>query len=400
VLAGLAGCEKPPTWSELVNGKKEDEKPATVATPTPSASKPIAFPTEPARPKKTPQETITQFRSKPTEQRNDQDLVELAGIGEGLDQFTGIDLTHSAVTEKGIAVLPKFDHLETLVLDGCQLTNAGLEQVSKIKSLVSLSMDGGAIRDPNTDAGLAHIKNMQQLTSLHMDRAKFSPQGIANVAKMTWLESFSAAETLFNEQDLEQLAELTNLKDLNVSRTRIGDAGFRGFLPFKELVSLNISQLRGGFTGQGLKDLVQAHGIPKLRSLNIYGNRKLQTPAYEAIYKLPTLETLDLSEVDLDDAHFTAVKRLTKLERLSLSHNSDLTTRDSTLQTFLSLKKLKRVSFENNPGINDRIFQSLSKLKNLEVVVLWDTHVTEQGAQAFKRKLPNCEVNFNRRKLE
>ena len=146
---GLAGCGKPPTWSELVNGKKKEAPPAPPVATTSTKTPPSALPLKaPEKPKRTPQEVIAEFNATPAERHTDAQLAELASTPEAADQFTELNLNSSGVSDGGLAVLPKFEHVEKLSIDGCQYSNAGLANVAKMKSLTSLSMNGGAREGP------------------------------------------------------------------------------------------------------------------------------------------------------------------------------------------------------------------------------------------------------------
>ena len=228
-FVALSGCDKPPTFSELINGKKKEEKPpaapqvAKSSTPAPATQEP---PKVLEKPKREPQVVLNEFNTTPPERRNNQQLIELASSPESADQIVDdMYLATSGVTDAGMAVLPKFERVQKLEIDGCQYTNNALVNIAKMKSLVSLSMNGGSVADPshNCDAGLAAIKEMHQLTSLSLDSANVTPTGLAHIATMTWLEHLDVAHTRFNDDSLEILAPLVNLKDINISFTHVSD---------------------------------------------------------------------------------------------------------------------------------------------------------------------------------
>jgi len=80
-LVGPAGCGKPPTWNELVNGKQRRTPPApTVAKATIQTPAPVLPPKAPEKPKRLAQEVIAEFNAMPTEQHTDAQLIELASI--------------------------------------------------------------------------------------------------------------------------------------------------------------------------------------------------------------------------------------------------------------------------------------------------------------------------------
>jgi Leucine-rich repeat (LRR) protein len=405
-FAGLAGCDKLPTASELINGKKKETPPAqpTKVASTPVETQPAAAPPKaPEPPKKTPQEVITQFNATPPQLRTDAQLGELAKMPEAVDQFAELNLNGSGVSDTGMTVLPKFERVEKLSIDGCQYTNEALANVAKMKNLASLSMAGGAMKEQRSDKGLAYIKDMHQLTSLSVERARFSMEGFTSIGEMVWLESLNVSGTPFADDQLKALSALTNLKDLNISRTAVTDAGFAYLRPFRDLEVLNIGGLSATyatFHGLGLKELVRRGGLPKLRSLGMYNNPNLNVAAYEGLLMLKrSLESLDAGDAGIDDFRFiNAISPLGKLEVLLVHRNPNLT--DAGLVALPKLKKLKRLYFSENTGITDRSLPQMAKLKSLESLSIDRTSCTEGGVRQLKKKLKNCDISFNGTKIE
>jgi hypothetical protein len=403
-FVALSGCDKPPTFSELINGKKKEEKPpappqvAQTSTPAPPRKEP---PKEPEKPKREPQVVLNEFNTTPPERRNNQQLIELASSPESADQIVDdMYLATSGVTDAGMAVLPKFERVQKLEIDGCQYTNNALVNIAKMKSLVSLSMNGGSVADPshNCDAGLAAIKEMHQLTSLSLDSANVTPTGLAHIATMTWLEHLDVAHTRFNDDSLEILAPLVNLKDINISFTHVSDNGFRFLLPFTQLETLRMDHLP--IRGDGLKNYSKTKGRPGLKGISASGIVGMELTGYEGIYNFrKTLEYLDLGQAALtDDRFIQAVVPCTKLETLLAHENPGFG--DGGLSRISSLKNLKRLFFYKNPGVTDASIPQIAKIRKLASVTFNATGVTQKGAEFLKRKLKDCVVEFNYKKIE
>ena len=397
-LVGLAGCGKPPTWNELVNGKQKETPPApTVAKATIQTPAPVLPPKAPEKPKRLAQEVIAEFNATPSERRTDAQLIELASNPEAADQFTVLNLNSSGVSG-GMAVLPKFEHVETLLINNCQYGNGALANIAKMKSLTTLSMNGGVLREPNCDTGLAAIKEMHQLTSLSLEGANVTPAGLAHIATMVWLESLNVARTRFNDDNLKILAPLVNLKELNISFTTVSDNGFQYLLPFHELETLKIATVP--IRGEGLKELGRLGAFPKLRNLVMFGNAHLELTAYEGVYSFrKSLESLDVGAAVLDDNRFlNAVAPLSKLERLLVQENPTLS--DAAMKGLPKLRKLKTLYFWKNPGIGDGSLPQMAKLKSLENLTIDLTSCSEAGVHQLKKRLKNCEISFNGKKIE
>ena len=398
-IISLSGCDKPPTFSELINGKKKEAPPtappvAKSSTPTPPPAQPAK---PPEKPKRAPQEVLAEYNATPYNQHTDAQIRELASLPEAADQITELYVASSPVSDGGMALFPKFEHVEKLTIDNCQISNAALASISKMKGLTSFSMGGAVMREP-CDAGLASIKEMHQLVSLNLDSTNITPKGLEHVAQMEWLESLNVAHTRFNDDNLKILAPLKNLKALNISFTTVGDSGFAGLLPFHELETLNIARLP--IRGEGLKELGHRKAFPNLRNLYMFSIAGLELSGYEGIYSFrQTLEALDVGQSALTDDRFVnAIAKCTKLETLLVHDNPGLS--DAGMSQVIKLRNLKKLYFYKNPGITDGSLQWFAKLRKLESLTMNVTGVSERGARALKKKMKNCEIVYNDKKIE
>jgi hypothetical protein len=394
-LLALAGCEKPPTFDELIHGKKK-EAPAPVAKQAePPKAAPQAAPQTPEPPKKTAQEALAQFNSTPTYKRTNEQLAELSSLPEARDQLTVLDLQASTINDAGLAVLPKFDKVEKLNIGTLNYSNEALANVAKMKNVTTLVMTKGAQKDKNSDAGMAHISQMKQLVELYVDQSKFSTAGIAEIAKMTQLEKLSVGQiSQFTDEHLEMLAPLVNLKYLDLTGSYVSDNGLKYLVPFTELEDLRMAKMQA-VRGPGLSDLVQKrHGLRKLKHLTMYDNPYLGIDAYVGISNIKTLEGLDVGAANCTNAAFEAMPHLRNLQYLSV-HQNDALSDDAMINYFPKLRRLKSVYFENNRFISDASLPAFARVKTLEAITLINTLVTPTGAQRLKSKLKNCKVTYN-----
>jgi Leucine-rich repeat (LRR) protein len=396
-MLGVAGCEKPPTFSELINGKKKEAPPAppVAKQAAPAAAAPQAPPKVVEAPKRTAQEALAQFNGTPVYRRTNAQLAELAELPEARDQITVLELQGSTgVDDAGLAVLPKFDHVERLNISTLNYSSAGLANVAKMKNVTAIAMSRGAQKDKNSDAAVAQLKQMKQLTELYVDQAKFSTAGIAEIAQMTQLEKLSVAFiSQFADEHLEMLAPLVNLKFLDLSGSNVTDDGLKYLLPFTELEFLGMSKMQG-VRGRGLVELIKTKkGLRKLTSLSVYDNPYLTVEGYQGIAHLgKTLVTLDAGAANVTNSVFVqAMPFLKNLEALSVHDNDALG--DDAMPALP--KRLKSLYFGNNKLISDRSVLPISKLKLLEALTISQTSITPTGARQLKAKLKNCKINYN-----
>jgi Leucine-rich repeat (LRR) protein len=403
-LFALVGCEKIPTWSELVGGKKKDAAPAAppvAKADTPKAEAPQPAPQAPEPPKKTAQEAIAQFSSTPTYRRTNAQLAELAALPEARDQITALELQGSSVDEAGFAELPKFDKVERLNISMMNYSSGALANVAKMKGVTAIAMWRGPQKEKNCDAGLAQLKPMKQLTELYIDQSKITPAGIAEIAQMTQLEKLSVAMvSAFTDEHLQMLAPLVNLKYLDLTNSLVTDDGLQHVTAFPELETLKIGKMHG-VRGKGLLELGKKKALRNLHFLSIYDNPYMTIEAYMGISRLPSITILDVGSANCTNAAFEgAMPALKNLEVLSVHQNEHLND-EAILQALPKMRKLKSLYFQGNRLISDASMPAFAKCKTLEALTLLQTLCTEDACKKLKTKfLKNCKINLNGKMID
>ncbi len=115
------------------------------------------------------------------------------------------------------------NHLEVIYLqtDG-KFSDEYLAPLEGLKGrLVHLNLGG----QPLTDAQLAHVKGLTDLTELHLEKTKITDKGLENLRGLTNLEYLNMYGTDVTDAGLANLEGLKKLKHLYVWQTKVTDAG-------------------------------------------------------------------------------------------------------------------------------------------------------------------------------
>ncbi len=168
-------------------------------------------------------------------QATDESLACLVDL-KGLDTFFIWDAT--AVTDSGAKYLASLENLESIHLSNSPIGDAALEALSKLPKLSRISMQQNAF----TDAGLAHLAEMQQLRSLWigMSKGQITDAGLAHLAGLEDLEQLDVQKSQITDAGLEHLYGLKSLRNLYLSTSPVTDKGLaalRAALP-----NLNVSK--------------------------------------------------------------------------------------------------------------------------------------------------------------
>jgi hypothetical protein len=338
----LVGCDKLPKMDEEETKKETvstpSQPPATTAFPgsenSPSAGPPASAPSLP----KSPQELIQAFLSKQPRERTNQDLEQLAGLPEALEQITTLDLGGSQVGDAGLAHLPKLAAVETLNISSLRVTNDGLKPLAELPKLRVLAADNLSTVDEGGLKVLGQCRGLEEVS----------------------LQNSVAADGTF-----DALRELKDLKVLKVG----GSPNLMG-MGFSKSVE------KGAF-----KDLKELHA----------GNSQFVIYGVLQLGKLKGLEVLDVSYADMNDGLIDGFDDCINLKKLSMVRSK---VTSEGLRKLLKMRKLEELNVSGCPAVNDSAVPYLRGHKELKRIDLDGTNFTPDGVKKLKAALPETVVRF------
>ncbi len=131
-----------------------------------------------------------------------------------------------------------------------------------LTNLQTLFLDGSQI----TDAGLKHLEGLTKVTELYLNHTEITDAGLEHLEGLTTLRRLDLIETQVTDAGLEHLEGLTNLEWLYLSDTQITDAGLAGLEHLEGLTNLErLDFRRPQVTDQGVKRLQEALPNCKIR---------------------------------------------------------------------------------------------------------------------------------------
>ena len=167
-------------------------------------------------------------------------------------QLLGLD--RSGVTDEDLRAVEAMTGLEVLEVQGCkQVTDAGLAHLRPLIHLRSLHAQGTGV----TDEGLKHLAGLTQLALLSVGSTKVTDAGLNHLAPLTKLQKLFLDRTLVTDAGMPAIAQLANLEDLWLNGLPgLTDAGL---VPLRKSTRLRRLDLRGS--------AVTPEGIEALRSV-------------------------------------------------------------------------------------------------------------------------------------
>jgi len=211
----------------------------------------------------------------------------------------------SPMAASGSANLPSLDDLFT----------SGVSQLAKLQSLEELTLNGGPL---SSDDDLKGLESLSRLRRLHiwgggLEGCNLSDKGVEPICKLRQLEALDLDKTRLTNRGLNQLGCLTNLKSLDVWTPKLE----------ADAVALDLSRLtnlRRLVLGSSLQDwdLVCLSGLHHLEWLSLNGEISERTLIF--LKDLSNLKFLEISGISCSTGDgLTYLGGLKRLESLRLS---------------------------------------------------------------------------------
>ena len=128
------------------------------------------------------------------------------------------------MTDAELKRLTTLTGLEGLYLSYTGVTDAGMAEVARLKSLLELQLYG-----VHTDAGLDHISQLPALGILNLSKTQVTDDGLDKLKPLTKLSFLFLTATEVSDQGLMQLAALQRLRRVQLGGSKAIPAGIEAF---------------------------------------------------------------------------------------------------------------------------------------------------------------------------
>jgi hypothetical protein len=299
-----------------------------VATTTPAGGfAPTAAPPASAAPAVDGAALVKHFLELPHIERKDSHLLSLAGLDEShRNAIETMELQGSQVTSQGLATLPKFPSLKHLNLGHKDLTAADVAVIGQLTALEELNLEHAQV----DDGELAGLSPLAGLKSLNLTRTQVTDAGLPALREMTALEKLVLSETSVTGTEVAKLKCLPHLTHLGVGTTNFGNGGEKALRQLDRVEVLHASAC-------GMNDALvgQIKGRRTLRELDLANNIQITDRSAGQLSGCAALEYLSLSHNPVTDATLKNYQRMKALKRLNVYKTSCSVTGAAALQKAL-----------------------------------------------------------------
>jgi hypothetical protein len=146
--------------------------------------------------------------------------------------------TYYHLDDEGLSHVAQFGHLRMLYND------VGMVSAGEFRSMWSspnnyAEEDGGAVPNPITDTGVAHLRRLNRLRTLILVGTVVTDDGLRHITGLSRLKTLKISSPNITDEGIPHLLRLKKLEDLCISGTSISEAGvaeLRRGLPNCEIV--------------------------------------------------------------------------------------------------------------------------------------------------------------------
>ena len=287
-----------------------------------------------------------------------------------------------SLTAAGVKILSEHPTLESLCVDGIQITDETLADL-KALPLVALRIRGTR---GVTDEGMSSVAAMGGLRHLDLRGCySLTDAGLARISGLADLEVLRLMATKgITDATLSIAAGLKQLRTLEISHMQLTDTGLAHLAGHERLESLYLRA-----TGVSDRGFVHLAKCPRLRSLVLSACEGVTDPGLEDLASLP-LVVLDLGETTVSDEGLAALAGLEQLRELSLAKSEHI---DGTgLGALASLASLRRLDLSDASLVADEAVPAIAKLGALRQLLIRGTAITIRGERQLQEALPACEI--------
>lgn len=270
-----------------------------------------------------------------------------------------LTISSRGVSDEGIRSLKKLKRLETLILTGVPITNAGVEHLVELPNLKTLLVRIA----PVSDEGLKSVGRMQKLTHLQYGGA-ITGRGLVELKQLKDLRNLSIVLGPGRAAGFEHLAAMIALRELSIEGGRIDEANWKHITALPELQVLRLRKV------------------------------ELSDPTIAGVGHCKKLVSLAMREMPIGDDAMPNVAKLDQLQFLMIPYTQVGT---EGIRALLPLQHIKLLGLSACKRVDDDLVGIAAKMTRLEELQLDGTSVTQKGAEELRRALPEAFVDLPKR---
>ncbi|TWT36348.1 Leucine Rich repeats (2 copies) [Posidoniimonas corsicana] len=315
------------------------------------------------------------------------------------------------IDDAALGPLSNLSQLHTVSLNNTGVTGSGLKHLKAVP-LTYLELS----HSPVTNDGIASIRSLRSLECLGLNNTLVSDLGLERIAQFTRLRELSLNNTDVTDVGLARLGQTTTLQFVSLKGTKVSAAGvgaFKAAFPscrvavdfgLGEVADENPLFPEGHLpTAAEIRDVLDTRGLSHALWTGPLGLSDPSTefeihccplgarPLLQLVKAMPQLERLCLYGSVAGDNLLAGLGRCKSLVCLTI-HGSRLS--DQGLAHLISLPCLRELDLSGQ-HFTDNSVRHLAALRNLRSLTLSETRLTDEGRQRLIDSLPLCQMSVH-----
>lgn len=304
----------------------------------------------------------------------------------GMASLRTLYLYNTEVTGDGFGYL-KTVPLVNLELSHSPVTNDGLASVGEIATLEYL----GLKYTPVTDSGLRHLGKLQKLRELRLTNTDITDAGLQELSQIASLEALSLRGTQVTADGIQKLeAALPACQvtvDYGLGKSPDDALMFpSGYVPTTAEIEAKLNERGIGYSIQ-TDDTKNSRPVTQFR---IENSELGAQPILQLVRAMPELELLSVYNSLAGDALLEGLSNCDKLTFLVVRGGR---LSDNGLAHLKNIPKLQEIEFHAQT-FTDAAVVHLSELRQLKSLYMEESRLTDEGRQTLKKALPKCRLNL------
>lgn len=236
---------------------------------------------------------------------------------------------------------------------------------------------------PLPDAEFVHLKRLTGLRIVRIVGATLTARGAENLAPLTELVELDLTGNKLSLHVLPIIAPMKKLRRLSLAGNTISGRAFNEFPLFEDLESLNLSGCQ--LLDEGAPIIARS---TKLTELNL-NRTKISGEGLRAIAGLTSLRKLELAGTNLHDDDLKTLKSLPSLSELNFGMSK---LSDRGIEFLLPFTSLRALNLTDSPLVTDGAVASLRQMKQLKLLGILQSGITQAGVTELEDALPECMI--------
>ncbi len=322
-------------------------------------------------------------------------IESVGGAAERDDQgrVVGVDLASAWISDDDLELIARLENVERIDLSYTWISDRGMERLEPLRNVRELSL---YYCDYITDGGVIPLKGWSKLESLNLEGADVTSRSFEHIANLESLRVLHVGHSRVEDEGFENLAPLVELEEIGFGGNKMSGRALPLLKMLPSLRRVTIGGLQrtdSGLWGVDLTDfnLDRIAELTELEELDLHDS-KIRDRGLERLSGLTKLRKLDLSGTLVGATGAPQLAKLRNLESLRLWRCKQVG--DETAATLARLPRLETLDLAGS-ALTDDGLETLAAIATLRYLYVADTGVTQEAVERFRRLNPRIHVSWS-----